>query len=148
MLKPCCVRIKTRSSSICACHRLVLSNTPFVQPFATSSTGLRTRELHGPGYYHVGSPSGPGYAEQMRTMYGREDVDPPRRDPPTSGSSSQGTSSQSSQRAAWQSRPGQSVPAFPGSRIIPTLGIDSRETSYRQTIHFSTSKVKQLTKTL
>ena len=47
----------------------------------------------------------------IRTMYGREDVDPPRSDPPTSGSSLQGTSSQFSQQAAWQSRPGQSVPA-------------------------------------
>jgi hypothetical protein len=49
----------------------IISNTPCVQPFATPSTGLRTRELHGPGYYHVGSPVDPGYAEQMRTMYGR-----------------------------------------------------------------------------
>ena len=32
----------------------------------------RTRELHGPKYYHVGSPADPGYA--------REDVDPPKRD--------------------------------------------------------------------
>ena len=44
----------------------IVSNTPFVQPFSTPSTGLRTRELHGPGYYHVGSPADPGYAESMR----------------------------------------------------------------------------------
>ena len=27
----------------------IVSNTPFVPPFSTPSTGLRTRELHGPG---------------------------------------------------------------------------------------------------
>ena len=42
---------------------------------------MRTRELHGPGYYH------PGYAEQMRAIYGREDVDPQTQDPPTVSSS-------------------------------------------------------------
>ena len=60
----------------------IISNTPFVPPFSTPSTGLRTRELHGPGYYHVGSPADPGYAEQMRAMYGtsgREDIDHPHR---------------------------------------------------------------------
>jgi len=72
-----------------------ISSTPYVQPFSTPAIGLRTRELHGPGYYHVGSPADPGYAEQMRAMYGRDDIDPPRRDPPNLGSSSQGTSSQS-----------------------------------------------------
>ena len=51
----------------------IVSNTPFVQPFSTPSTGLRTRELHGPGYYHVGSPAEPGYAEHMRAMFGRDD---------------------------------------------------------------------------
>ena len=95
----------------------------------------------------MGSPADPGYAEQMRAVYGREDVDPPRHDPQTSGSSSQGTSTQSSQRAAWQSRPGQSVPAFPSSRIVPTRGIDSRDTAYRRTIHFGTAKVPKLTTT-
>ena len=35
----------------------IISNTPFVQSFATPSAGLRTRELHGLGYYHVGSPN-------------------------------------------------------------------------------------------
>jgi len=49
----------------------IISNTPFVQPFATPSTGLRTRELHGPEYYHVGSPADPGYTEHMRAVYGR-----------------------------------------------------------------------------
>jgi hypothetical protein len=55
----------------------IISNTPFVPPFSTPSTGMRTSELHGPGYYHVSSPEDPGYAKQMRDMYGREDVDPP-----------------------------------------------------------------------
>ena len=55
----------------------IVSNTPFVQPFSTPSTGLRTRELHGAGYYHVGSPADPGYADSMRAMFGRDEVDPP-----------------------------------------------------------------------
>ena len=38
------------------------SNTPFVPPLATPSTGLRTRELHGPDYYHIGSPADGTYA--------------------------------------------------------------------------------------
>jgi len=84
----------------------------------------------------------------MRAMYGtfgREDIvlhrhDPPRCDP-------QGTSSQFSQRAVWQSRPGLGIPAFPGSRVIPTRGIDSREAAYRRKIQFCTSKVPKLTKT-
>ena len=115
-----------------------IGNTPFVPAVSTPSTGLRTMELHGPGYHHVGSPADPGYAEQMRAMYGtagREDIDslrydPPRQDPPrydpsrqnrlqrdlqASGSSSQGSSSQSNQRAVWQSRQGQGIPAVPGS---------------------------------
>ena len=33
----------------------LIGNTPFVPPLATPSTGLRTRELHGPDYYHIGS---------------------------------------------------------------------------------------------
>jgi len=33
----------------------LIGSTPFVQPLSTPSTGMRTRELHGPGYYHIGS---------------------------------------------------------------------------------------------
>jgi hypothetical protein len=123
-----------------------ITNTPFVPPPATPATGLRTRELHGPGYYHIGSPPDPGYVEQMRYMYGasgREDIEPPRYDQPhrdlqTSGSSSQGTSSQSNQRTVWQNRMGQGIPAFPGSRIIPTRAIDQRETAYQRTVFGTT----------
>jgi hypothetical protein len=52
----------------------IISDTPFVPTLSTPSTGLRTRELHRPGYYHVGSPADQGYAEQMRAIYSREDV--------------------------------------------------------------------------
>jgi hypothetical protein len=101
----------------------------------------------------------------MRTMYGtagREDIDslrydpprhdlprydPPRRDLQASGSSSQGSSSQSNQRSLWQSRYGQGISAFPGSRIIPARAIDAREAAYRRTIQFATVKVLKLTKT-
>ena len=43
---------------------------------------MRTRELHGPGYYLFGSQADPGYAEQMRATNRREDEDPQRQDPP------------------------------------------------------------------
>jgi hypothetical protein len=75
-----------------------------------------TALTHGPGYYHVGSPADPGYAEQMRAMYGRE-------------TSSQGTGSQSRQQAGWQSRPSQSVPRQSDCPLIqgipPTNGYSS-----------------------
>jgi len=91
-------RLKSSSSSQECCRRAgiggVISSTPFALPFPIPSTGMRTRELYGPGYYHVGSPADAGYVEQMWAIYGREDVDPPRQDPQTSSSSSQGTSSQ------------------------------------------------------
>ena len=40
----------------------VIGKTPFVPPLSTPSTGLRTRELHGPDYYHIGSPADGTYA--------------------------------------------------------------------------------------
>jgi hypothetical protein len=44
----------------------VISGTPFVLPFLTPSTGIRTRELHSPGYYHVDAGyRGCGPAERM-----------------------------------------------------------------------------------
>ena len=118
-----------------------IDNTSFVLSLSTPSTELRTRELHGPSYYHVGSPADPGYAEQMRAMYGREEVDPPRQDPsrydpPSYGSSSRESSSQA-----------QNIPAFPGSRIVPSRRIDPRDTAYQRVLKFGTSNVPKLTKT-
>ena len=71
-----------------------------------------------------------GYAEHMRAMFGRDDMDPPRQEPQrqeqqSMGSSPRGSSSQYTHpNLGWQSRLGQSVPAFPGSRIIPTCRVD------------------------
>ena len=56
---------------------VVIGNTPFMPPLSTPSTGLRTRELHG----QIGSPADQGYAEHMRAMFGRDDMDPPRQEP-------------------------------------------------------------------
>jgi hypothetical protein len=114
----------------------IITNTPFTTSSSTPSTGMRTRELHGPGYYHVGSPADPGYAEQMNAMYGREErdpliQDPPRYDPPSYGSSSRGSSSQ----------------ATHGSRIVPNRRIDPRDTTHQRVLKFGTSKVPRLTKT-
>ncbi len=58
----------------------VIGNTPFIQPLSTPSTGFRTRELHGLGYFHIGSPADQGYAEHMSaililTKDGRTDPD-------------------------------------------------------------------------
>ena len=121
----------------------VIGNTPFMMPpLSTPSTGLRTRELHGPGYYHIGSPADQGYAEHMRAMFGRDDMDPPRQEPQrqeqqSMGSSSRGSSSQYTHpNLGWQSRLGQSVPAFPGSRIIPTRRMDPRDASMQRMLKF------------
>jgi hypothetical protein len=62
--------------------RGAIGSTPVIQPLSTPSTGFRTRELHGPGNYHIGSPADQGYAEHMRAMFGRDDMDPPGQDPP------------------------------------------------------------------
>jgi hypothetical protein len=62
--------------------RDVIGNTPLLQPLSAPSTGFRTRELHSPGYYHIGSPADQGYAEHMHAMFGRDDMDPPRQEPP------------------------------------------------------------------
>ena len=74
--------------------RGVIGNTPLLQPLSAPSTGFRTRELHGPGYYHIGSPADQGYA-----MFSRDDMDPPRQEPSRQeqqlmGSSSRGSGSQ------------------------------------------------------
>jgi hypothetical protein len=129
----------------------IIGNTPFLPPVSTPSTGMRTRELHGPGYYHIGSPADPGYAEHMRSMYGRDDMDPPRQDPPrheppSIGSSSRGSSSQISQGIGWQSRAGQNIPAFPGSRVIPTRRVDSRDTTLQRMLKFGQTKAPKLSK--
>ena len=135
------------------CHRpTVTGNTPFVTPVATPSTGLRTRELHGPDYYHIGSPADLGYAEHMRAMFGRDDIDPPRQEPSrqeqqSMGSSSRGSSSRYSHpNLGWQSRLGQGVPAFPGSRIIPTRRVDPRDASMQRMLKFGSAKIPKLSK--
>jgi hypothetical protein len=110
--------------------RGAIGSTPVVHPLSTPSTGFRTRELHGPDYYHIGSQADQGYAEHMRAMFGRDDMDPPRQDPPrreqqSGGSSSQGLGSQyTNPSVGWNVRAGQGVPAFPGSRIVPARRVD------------------------
>ena len=123
-----------------------------MQPLSTPSTGMRTRELHGPGYYHIGSPADQGYAEHMRSMFGRDDMDPPRQElsrqeQQSMGSSSRGSSSQyTNPNLGWQNRPGQSVTAFPGSRIVPTRRVDPRDTSMQRMLKFGSAKVPKLSK--
>ncbi len=41
----------------------------------------------------------------------------------------------------WQSRPGQSVPAFPSSRIIPTRRMDTRDASMQCMLKFGSTKI-------
>jgi transposase InsO family protein len=87
----------------------------------------------------------------MRAMYGRDEIDPPRQepprhDPPSMGSSSRGSSCQPTPSIGWQHRPGQSVPVFPGSRIVPTRRIDSQQTTYQRMLKFGTSKVPKLSR--
>ena len=130
----------------------VIGNTPFIQPLSTPSTGFRTRQLHGPGYYHIGSPADQGYAEHMRAMFGRDDMDPPRQEPPrqeqqSMGSSSRGSSNQyTNPNVEWHVRAGQSVPAFPGSRIVSTRRVDPRDASMQRMLKFGSAKVPKLSK--
>jgi hypothetical protein len=113
---------------------------------------MRTRELHGPGYYHIGSPADQGYAEHMHAMFDREDMDslrlePSRQEQQSMGSSSRGSSSQyTNPNLGWQNRPGQSVTAFPGSRIVPTRRVDPRDTSMQRMLKFGSAKVPKLSK--
>ena len=44
-------------------------------------------------------------------------------------------------------RPGQNIPAFPGSRIVSSRMIDHRDTAYQRVLKFGTSMVPKLTKT-
>ena len=109
----------------------VIGNTPFVPPLSTPSTGLCTRALTITTLVH----------RQIRgtrnicvlCLAGMIFVDLPRQEPPrqeqqSMGSSSRGSSSHYSHpNLGWQSRLGQSVPASPGSRIIPTRRVDPRD---------------------
>jgi hypothetical protein len=94
---------------------------------STPSTGFRTRELHGPGYYHIGSQADQGYAEHMRAMFGRDDMDPPRQDPPRQekqsvGSSSRGSGSHyTNPSVGWNVREGQDA------SIVPTCTFQAVE---------------------
>ena len=63
------------------------------------------------------------------------------------GSSSRGTSSQYIHpNLGWQSRLGQSVPAFPGSRVIPTRRVDPRDASMQRMLKFGLAKTPKLSK--
>jgi len=129
-----------------------IGSTPLIQPLSTPSTGFRTRELHGSGYYHIGSPADQGYAEHMRAMFGRDDMDPPRQEPPRQeqqlmGSFSRGSGSQyTNPSVGWHVRAGQGVPAFPGSRIVPTRRVDPRDASMQRMLKFGSAKVPKLSK--
>ena len=93
-----------------------------------------------------------GYAEHMRAMFGRDDIYPPRQEPQrqeqqSMGSSPRGSSSQYTHpNLGWQSRLGQSVPAFPGSRIIPTCRVDPRDASMQRMLKFGSAKIPKLSK--
>ena len=89
----------------------------------------------------------------MRAMFGRDDMDPPRQEPSrqeqqSMGSSSRGSSSQyTNPKLGWQNRPGQSVPAFSGSRIVLTRRVDPRDASMQCMLKFGSAKVPKLSDT-
>ena len=88
----------------------------------------------------------------MRAMFGRDDMDPPRQEPQRQeqqpmGSSSRGSSSQYTHpNLGWQSRLGQSVPAFPSSRVIPPRRVDPRDASMQRMLKFGSAKIPKLSK--
>jgi len=124
----------------------VIGNTPLIQPLSTPSTGFRTRELHGPGYYHIRSPADQGYAEHMRAMFGRDDMDPTIQEPPrheqqSMGSFSRGSGSQYTNPSVGRHvRAGQDVPVFPTRRVDP------RDASMQRMLKFGSAKVPKLSK--
>ena len=63
------------------------------------------------------------------------------------GSSSRGSSNQyTNPSVGWHVRAGQSVPAFPGSRIVPTRRVDPRDASMQRMLKFGSAKVPKLSK--
>jgi hypothetical protein len=134
-LRPYYVLIKSNSHG---CLRLILlpvePEVSLVALLLYNPCQLLRQEC-APGSHHIGSPADQGYAEHMRAMSGRDDMDPPRQEPSrqeqqSMGSYSRGSSSQyNNPNLGWQNRPGQSVPAFPGSRIVPTRQVDPRDAS-------------------
>ena len=63
------------------------------------------------------------------------------------GSSSRGSSSQyTNPTLGWKNRHGQNIPAFPGSRIVPTRRVDPRDAIYQRMLKFGTAKIPKLSK--
>jgi len=56
------------------------------------------------------------------------------------------SSSLSSSQPAWQSRPGQNYPAFPGSRVVPARQLNSKMTAYQRMLKFGSADPPKLTK--
>jgi hypothetical protein len=56
------------------------------------------------------------------------------------------SSSLSSSQPAWQSRPGQNYPAFPGSRVVPARQLNAQMTAYQRMLKFGSSDPPKLTK--
>ena len=56
------------------------------------------------------------------------------------------SSSLSSSQPAWQSRPGQNYPAFPGSRVVPARQLNTQMTAYQRMLKFGSSDPPKLTK--
>ena len=88
----------------------------------------------------------------MRAMFCREEMDPPRQEPlrqeqQSMGSSSRGSSSQYTYPSVgWHVRAGQSVPAFSGSRIVPTRRVYPRDASMQRMLKFGSAKIPKLSK--
>jgi hypothetical protein len=56
------------------------------------------------------------------------------------------SSSLCSSQPAWQSRPGQNYPAFPGSRVFPARQLNAQMTAYQRMLKFGSADPPKLTK--
>ena len=56
------------------------------------------------------------------------------------------SSSLSSSQPAWQNRPGQNYPAFPGSRVVPARQLNPQMTAYQRMLKFGHADPPKLTK--
>jgi hypothetical protein len=79
-------------------------------------------------------------------MFGRDDMDPPRQEPSRQEQQSMGSSSRGSGSQYTNPSVGQGVPAFPGSRIVPTRRVDPRDASMQRMLKFGSAKVPKLSK--
>ena len=117
------------------------------------ASGMSTQELRAPTTYQAGShtdqrgtPSGTNSDDRHRRRDSGSDDRYHRDDDRHRHESRSMSSSLSSSQPAWQSRPGQNYPAFPGSRVVPARQLNPQMTAYQRMLKFGSADPPKLTK--